>query len=63
MRLPKFLYELYPVLYVFGGIAAMSMVESYVSFLCGIILGAGGVAIMFMRRNYRVLKDQLAQLS
>lgn len=63
MRLPKFLYESYPVLYILGGIAAMSMVESHVSFLSGFILGAGGVAILFIRRNYRMVKQHLAQLS
>ena len=63
MRLPKFLYELYPALYVIGGIAAISLVDSYVAQLSGIILATGGIAIMLMRRNYRVLKDQMAQLS
>jgi len=63
MRLPKFLYESYPILYILGGIAAMSMVESYVSFLSGFILCAGGVVILFMRRNYRMIKQHLAQLS
>lgn len=63
MRLPKFLYESYPVLYILGGIAAMSLVESYVSFLSGFILGAGGIVILFMRRNYRMIKQHLAQLS
>ena len=63
MRLPKFIYESYPVLYILGGIAAMSMVESYVSFLSGLILCAGGIAILFMRRNYRMIKQHLAQLS
>lgn len=61
MRLPKLFYELYPVMYVIGGIAAMNMVESTVSFLCGLLLGVGGVAILFLRRNYRATKDQLIQ--
>ena len=63
MRLPKFIYEIYPVLYVLGGIAAMSLVESYVSFLSGFVLSAGGIAILFMRRNYRIIKTNLTQLS
>ncbi|MGD8925988.1 MAG: hypothetical protein PVG20_04015 [Thioalkalispiraceae bacterium] len=63
MRLPKFIYESYPVLYIVGGIAAMSMVDSQVCFLCGLILCAGGVAILFMRRNYRLIQEHLAQLS
>jgi hypothetical protein len=63
MRLPKFIYESYPVLYILGGIAAMSMIESTVCFLSGLILCAGGVSILFMRRNYRMIKQHLAQLS
>jgi len=63
MRLPKFIYESYPVLYILGGIAAMSMVESIVCFLSGFILCAGGISILFMRRNYRTIKQHLAQLS
>lgn len=62
MRLPKFIYESYPVLYILGGIAAMSLVESNICFLCGLILIAGGTAILFMRRNYRMIKQHLAQL-
>lgn len=63
MRLPKFIYESYPVLYILGGIAAMLLVDSDVSFLSGLILGIGGVVILFMRRNYRLLQEQLTQLS
>lgn len=63
MRLPKLLYEIYPILYILGGIAAMSMIESYVSLLSGFVLCAGGIAILFMRRNYRMIKEHLAQLS
>ncbi len=63
MRLPNFVYESYPVIYVFGGIIAMSMVESSLSFLSGLLLGLGGVSILFMRRNYRLIKDQLAHLT
>ena len=63
MRLPKSVYEIYPVLYVACGISAMSMVDSPVSFLSGIVLGAGGVSILFMRRNYRATKQQIAEAS
>ncbi len=63
MRLPNFVYESYPVLYIFGGIAAMSMMESNLSFLCGLLLSMGGISILFMRRNYRLIKDQLAHLT
>ncbi|VAW92365.1 hypothetical protein MNBD_GAMMA21-1261 [hydrothermal vent metagenome] len=63
MRLPNFLYESYPVIYVIGGIIAMSTVESYLSFLSGLLLAMGGISILFMRRNYRMIKDQLAHLT
>ena len=63
MRLPKLLYELYPLLYVLGGIAAIIELQSVLPTLCGIILTCCGVAILFMRRNYRTLKQQIAQLS
>ena len=63
MRLPKSIYEVYPVIYVIGGISAMSMVDSYMSFLSGLILGAGGVGILFMRRNYRATKQRIAEVS
>jgi hypothetical protein len=61
MRLPKPVYEAYPYLYVAGGIAASSVVETTSAFLCGILLSCGGVAILFMRRNYRVTKSRLPQ--
>ncbi len=61
MQLPKPVYEVYPVLYIAGGIASMSVVDSMVSFLCGMLLGIGGVAILFMRRNYRTTKEKLIQ--
>ena len=49
MRLPKLIYEAYPVLYILGGIATMS----------GLILGLSGTIILFLRRNYRAIRQQL----
>ncbi|MGD8783158.1 MAG: hypothetical protein PVG75_01915 [Thioalkalispiraceae bacterium] len=63
MRLPKWIYEIYPVLYILSGLAAITLVDSSLCFLSGLILVAGGVAILFMRRNYRMIKQHLAQLS
>ena len=51
--LPKPVYELLPALYVLGGIAAMSTVESYLSFISGLLMGIAGVAVLLLRRNYR----------
>ena len=53
MNMPKPIYESLPVLYVIGGVAAMSTVDSFMSFISGILLGSSGVMIMFLRRNYR----------
>lgn len=51
--MPKPVYECLPILYVIGGIAAISTVDSFMSFISGILLGCSGVMIMFLRREYR----------
>lgn len=53
MNMPKPVYESLPILYVVGGVAAMATVDSFMSFISGILLGSSGVMIMFLRRNYR----------
>ena len=53
MNMPKPIYEGLPVLYVVGGVAAISTVDSFMSFISGILLGSSGVMIMVLRRNYR----------
>lgn len=53
MNMPKPVYESLPTLYVVGGIAAISTVDSFMSFISGILLGCSGVVIMFIRRDYR----------
>lgn len=53
MNMPKPIYESLPVLYVIGGVAAISTVDSFMSFISGILLGASGVIILFLRRNHR----------
>ena len=63
MRLPKSIYEIYPVLYVISGICAMSLVESFMSFLSGLVLGFGGIGILFLRRNYRATKQKMTEVS
>jgi hypothetical protein len=62
MRLPKSVYEVYPVLYVISGICAISMVDSFMSFLSGLVLGFGGVGILFLRRNYRATKQKMTEV-
>lgn len=53
MNMPKPVYESLPALYVVGGIAAISTVDSFMSFISGILLGCSGVLILLMRRDYR----------
>lgn len=53
MNMPKPVYESLPILYVIGGIAAISTVDSFMSFVSGILLGCSGVMIMYLRREYR----------
>ena len=53
MNMPKPIYESLPILYVISGVAAMSTVDSFMSFISGILLGASGVMIMFLRRDFR----------
>lgn len=53
MTLPKPLYEGLPVLYVVSGIVTLFTLESWSSFVAGVLLGVAGIAILFMRRNFR----------
>ena len=53
MDMPKPIYEMLPILYVVGGVAAISTVDSFMSFISGILLGSSGVMIMFLRREHR----------
>ena len=57
MNMPKPIYESLPILYVIGGIAAISTVDSFMSFISGILLGSSGIMIMCLRRNYRHSKE------
>ena len=57
MKLPKPVYESIPALYVITGIAAMSAVDSFMSFISGVLMGGCGVAIMCLRRNYRIQNE------
>lgn len=53
MTLPKPLYESLPALYVVASIFTLYTLESWTSFVCGVLLGVAGIAILFMRRNFR----------
>lgn len=58
MIMPKPVYESMPLLYVIGGVAAISTVDSFMSFISGILLGCSGVMIMIIRRNYRQANER-----
>ena len=58
MNMPKPIYESLPLLYVIGGVTAMSTVDSFMSFISGILLGSSGVMILYLRRNYRRTEHQ-----
>ena len=58
MNMPKPIYESLPLLYVIGGVTAMSTVDSFMSFISGILLGSSGVMILYLRRNYRRTEQQ-----
>lgn len=53
MEMPKPIYESLPILYVIGGVAAISTVDSFMSFISGVLLGSSGIIIMFLRRSHR----------
>ncbi len=62
--IPKPIYELLPYFYLTGGIAAMLLVDSFTSFISGLLMSITAVLILLMRRNYRLskqlfLRDQL----
>lgn len=57
MTLPKPVYESIPALYVISGIIAISAIDSFMSFISGILMGGSGIAIMCLRRNYRIKKE------
>ena len=63
MVLPRPIYEFIPTLYVVTGITAMSAVDSFMSFISGILMGGSGIAIMCLRRNYRIKNEELEKVS
>ena len=59
MRLPKLIYEAYPALYILVGIAAMGMGHCIMAYCSGLLLGLSGTIILFLRRNYRAIRQHL----
>lgn len=63
MLIPKPIYETLPTLYILGGVAAMTSVDSFMSYTCGLLMGVTGIVILFMRRNYRLVKADFMRQS
>lgn len=59
MRLPKLIYEAYPALYILVGITTMNLDHSAMAYCSGLILGLNGTIILFLRRNYRAIRQHL----
>ncbi|VAW93067.1 hypothetical protein MNBD_GAMMA22-609 [hydrothermal vent metagenome] len=51
--IPKPIYEVLPIIYVVGGILAMTTVQSMTSFISGLAIGIAGLIILALRRKYR----------
>lgn len=51
--LSKPVYEVLPYLYVGGGIAAMLLLDSVISFGSGLLMSVTGVLVLWLRRNHR----------
>lgn len=60
MRLPKLIYEAYPALYILVGITTMSLDHSAMAYWSGLLLSLNGTIILFLRRNYRAIRQHLA---
>ncbi len=53
LYLPKWVYELLPVVYFLGGVFAAAMSPNLLGILSGLALAAAGIQIWFQRRQYR----------
>ena len=57
MFLPSPVYETLPALYITGGLAAVSTIDSAVAIMSGLTLGFAGVLIYSLRRKHRIRKS------
>lgn len=60
MIIPKPIYEILPITYVFGGIACISLNESTSALISSLLLAIAGLLILIIRRNYRAARRPLA---
>ena len=61
MFLPSPVYETLPALYITGGVAAITTIDSTVATLSGATLGFAGLLIYSLRRKYRQKKATARQ--
>ncbi len=52
-RLPKWLYETLPYVYIVAGIATAGMLQNVVATISGVLLLSAGALVLTMRHNYR----------
>ncbi len=55
--IPKPIYETLPIIYIVGGILAMTSVQSITSFASGLAIGVAGLWILCQRRTYRLTSN------
>lgn len=60
MSIPKPIYEILPITYVFGGIACLSISESTSALISSSLLAFAGLLILIIRRNYRAARQSSA---
>ncbi len=59
--LAKPVYETLPVLYIAGGVAAVSTVSSFMAIVSGALLAGSGFVILFLRRKNRTSHCRLVR--
>ncbi len=59
--LAKPVYEALPLLYIAGGIAAVSTVSSFMAIVSGALLAGSGFVILFLRRKNRISHCKLVK--
>lgn len=53
MRIPKFIYEALPYIWVCGGGLAIYHLQEFIAMISGVLLGGSGVVILCLRKKYR----------
>lgn len=61
MFLPTPVYETLPALYITGGVAAASTIDSSIAMFSGTVLGLAGILIFSLRHKYRLKKSMRRQ--